>query len=166
MFAGFLTDRVFVASASRSNPCTGQQMKNKYRENCIATTHKVVSRHKCINKSHSSTWSCHLETGAVTAVAATSIFNDLFAVWLHKDTKHTWTRLRFVVCVCWPKRIIPYKTVIILFDSLECYWTVQVGSFLTCFPHAHTKRWIEFDTCFISCRSLFNFVVIFMAFPH
>lgn len=46
--------------------------KNVY----IAITHRVVIRHKCINKSHSTTWSCHLD-------ATASIPNDLFAVRLH-----------------------------------------------------------------------------------
>lgn len=164
-----LTDWVFVLSASVLTLVLVDRWEGregKKIENSIAITHEVVSRHKCINKSHSSTWSCHLDADAdddaaaavAAAATASSSFNDLFAVRLYKDTKHTVGSL--YACVGRNESFHANR-----YNSIRFTWIIQVGSFLTSFPHAQNRNhWIELDTCFHFMSVAFQFRCYFYGF--
>lgn len=139
--------------------CTHEQTKRQHTQKidtfCVAISQRIVSRRKCINKSHSSTWSCHLD-------ATAHIFNDLFAEF-DRTKKKTWNIFRSAgacvcVCVCWPKRI-PCKPLQFYSTHLNVF-EPQVGSRLTSSLHFTN----ESNTILVSCRLVFSFVVIFMAF--
>lgn len=69
--------------------------------------------------------------------------------------------------MCWPKRIISYKTVIMLFDSLECLLTLKWAHNLRLFPYSIKELnsiLVLFHVGFLFFFFFFNIVVIFMCF--